>query len=167
MSEAIFWSAVLRVTQAFVQGAPTILVGLFVAGIFRRLLGHEGTRRLFGSGTWRELPQAWLIGMLLPVCSLGVIPIAREMRRARISGGTILAFAMTAPLFNPLSMLYGLTLSAPFVIFSFAFCTMVVVTAVGAALESNLPWHRARGAGASCRHVWCEADGRDPGRRGA
>ena len=47
--------------------------------------------------------------MLMPVCSLGVIPIAREMRRSDLRGGD-LAFAMTAPLFNPLSMLYGLTL---------------------------------------------------------
>src|SRR5437016_3193674 len=132
MVESIFWGAVLRVSQAFLQAAPTILVGLAVAAIFRRLLGHGGTRRLFGSGTRRELPQAWFIGMLLPICSLGVIPVAREMRRARISGGAILAFAMTAPLFNPLSMLYGLTLSAPSVILSFAFCTMLVVTAVGA-----------------------------------
>ena len=38
---------------------------------------------------------------------------------------------MTAPLFNPLSILYGLTLSEPFVILSFAFCTMLVVTCVG------------------------------------
>jgi hypothetical protein len=131
MIEAISWGIMLRVAQALIQATPTILVGLAVAGIFRRLLGHENTRRFFGCGTWRELPQAWLIGMLLPVCSLGVIPIAREMRRARISGGTILAFAMTAPLFNPLSMLYGLTLSEPFVLLSFAFCTMVVVTLVG------------------------------------
>src|SRR4029077_9340485 len=131
MFESIFWGAVLRVCQAFQQAAPTILVGLAVAAFFRRLPGHEGTRRLFGCGTRRELPQAWLIGMLLPVCSLGVIPIAREMRRARIAGGTILAFAMTAPLLNPLSILYGLTLSEPFVILSFAFCTMLVVTAVG------------------------------------
>jgi uncharacterized protein len=139
MFEAIFWGAVLRVTQALVQATPTILVGLAVAGIFRRLLGHENTRRLFGCGTWRELPQAWLIGMLLPVCSLGVIPIAREMRRARIKGGTILAFAMTAPLFNPLSMLYGLTLSEPFVLLSFAFCTMVVVTLVGSLFNRLVP----------------------------
>ncbi len=131
MFESIFWGAVLRFAQAFIQATPTILVGLAVAGIFRRLLGHESTRRLFGCGTWREVPQAWLIGMLMPVCSLGVIPVAREMRRARIAGGAILAFAMTAPLFNPLSMLYGLTLSEPFVILSFAFCTMLVVTAVG------------------------------------
>lgn len=133
MTQAIFWGAVLRFTQAFLQSTPTILVGLAVAAIFRRLLGHETTRRLFGCGTWREVPQAWLIGMLLPICSLGVIPVAREMRRARIAGGTILAFAMTAPLFNPLSLLYGLTLSEPFVIISFAFCTLLVVTAVGVA----------------------------------
>jgi uncharacterized membrane protein YraQ (UPF0718 family) len=139
MLEVIFWGGVLRVSQAFIQAAPTILVGLVVAGIFRRLLGHEGTRRLFGCGTWRELPQAWLVGMLLPVCSLGVLPIAREMRRARVSGGAILAFAMTAPLFNPLSMLYGLTLSAPLVILSFAFCTMAVVTAVGAVWNRLFP----------------------------
>ena len=139
MIESIFWGASLRVAQALVQATPTILVGLAVAGIFRRLMGHANTRRLFGSGTWRELPQAWLIGMLLPVCSLGVIPVAREMRRARISGGTILAFAMTAPLFNPLSMLYGLTLSEPFVLLSFAFCTMLVVTLVGGLFNRLFP----------------------------
>ena len=139
MFEAIFWGGVLRFSQAFFQATPTILVGLVVAGIFRRLLGHDNTRRLFGAGTWRELPQAWLIGMLMPVCSLGVIPIAREMRRARISGGAILAFALTAPLFNPLSMLYGLTLSEPFVILSFALCTMFVVTAVGGVWNRLFP----------------------------
>jgi uncharacterized protein len=139
MTQAIFWGAVLRFSQAFIQSTPTILVGLAVAAIFRRLLGHENTRRLFGCGTWREVPQAWLIGMLLPICSLGVIPVAREMRRARIAGGTILAFAMTAPLFNPLSLLYGLTLSEPAVIISFAFCTLLVVTAVGGTLGWLFP----------------------------
>ncbi len=167
MSEAIFWGAVLRVAQAFVQAAPTILVGLFVAGIFRRLLGHEGTRRLFGC---RDLARA-AAGVAhrdaLPVCSLGVIPIAREMRRARISGGAILAFAMTAPLFNPLSMLYGLTLSAPFVILSFAFCTMVVVTAVGAIWNRIFPGTAHEEPAPAAGRLRGEADGRDPGRRGA
>ena len=74
MIEAVFWGGGLRRTRGAFKLTPFILVGLFVAGIFRRLLGHEGTRRLFGGGTRRELPQAWLIGMLLPVCSLGRDP---------------------------------------------------------------------------------------------
>ncbi len=139
MIESLLWGGVLRSGQALIQSVPTLLVGLVVAGVFRRLLGPANTRRLFGSGTRRELPQAWLVGMLLPVCSLGVIPVAREMRRAGVSPGAVLAFAMTAPLFNPVSMLYGLTLSEPSVILVFAFASMVVVTIVGAALNRLFP----------------------------
>lgn len=131
MAEAMFWGGVLRFTQALLAASPTIVVGLFVMAVFRRLMGYESVRRLFGSTSWRALPQAWGVGMLLPVCSLGAIPIAREMRKAGISGGTILAFALAAPLFNPLSVLYGLTLSRPLVIFSFAGCSLVIVTLIG------------------------------------
>jgi uncharacterized membrane protein YraQ (UPF0718 family) len=137
--ENLFWGAVLRFLQALIQAAPTILVGLVVAGVFRRMLGHAGTRRLFGDNTWRSLPQAWLIGMLLPVCSLGVIPVLREMRRAGVSGGAILAFGLTAPLFNPISVLYGLTLADPIVILTFCFCSLVIVTVVGMAWDKLFP----------------------------
>ena len=127
----LFWGALLRIAQTLVQATPTILVGLLVAGVFRRLLGHAGTRRLFGDNSWRSLPQAWALGMLLPVCSLGVIPVMRELRRAGVSGGAILAFGLTAPLFNPISVLYGLTLADPIVILTFSFCSLVIVTIVG------------------------------------
>ena len=49
--DSLFWGAVLRFVQALVQATPTILIGLIVAGVFRRLLGHAGTRRLFGDNT--------------------------------------------------------------------------------------------------------------------
>ncbi|WP_240928186.1 permease [Thalassoroseus pseudoceratinae] len=137
--EILLWGGGLRFGQALLQAAPTIVVGLFVAGILRRLLGYENTRRLFGGNSWRSLPQAWAVGMLLPVCSLGVIPIIREMRRVGLSGGTILAFALSAPLFNPLSLLYGLTLSEPLVIFAFAACSLVVVTLIGMAWDRIFP----------------------------
>ena len=128
---AVFWGGLLRFGEALLAGAPTLLVGLFVAGVFRRLIGAETTRKLFGGATWRSLPQAWIWGMLLPVCSIGVIPVAYELRRAGLKGGTILAFALTAPLFNPLSLLYGLTLSTPVTILAFAGGSLVVVTSVG------------------------------------
>jgi uncharacterized protein len=137
--ESLFWGAVLRFFQAMIQAAPTLLVGLLVAGVFRRLLGHAGTRRLFGDNTWRSLPQAWAVGMLLPVCSLGVIPVVRELRRAGVSGGAILAFGLTAPLFNPISVLYGLTLADPIVILTFSFCSLVIVTVVGIGWDKFFP----------------------------
>ena len=127
----ILWGGLVRFGEAALAGAPTLLVGLFVAGVFRRLLGPELTLKVFGGRGWRSLPQSWFWGMMLPVCSIGVIPVAYELRRAGLKGGAILAFALTAPLFNPLSLLYGLTLSTPMVILAFAFGSLVVVTTVG------------------------------------
>ena len=131
MVEILWWGVVLRFAQALLQAAPTILIGLLIAGILRRLVGYDGTRRLFGHGSRRALFQAWLIGMLLPVCSLGVFPILRQLRLAGLSGGTILAFALTAPLFNPISVLYGLTLSSPVVIITFCLCCLMIVSTIG------------------------------------
>ena len=130
----------IRVMQGFAQAAPTLLVGLLIASIFRYYLGTQGTRRLFGGNRWRSLPQSWLIGMLLPVCSIGVLPILFEMRRAKVKPGAMSAFALSAPLFNPLSLLYGLTLSRPLVIILFALGSLVVVTALGALWDTA--WRR-------------------------
>ncbi|CAK9029102.1 UPF0718 protein YcgR [Durusdinium trenchii] len=117
--------------QALLSASPFLLAGLIVAGVLCRLIGRDLTVRMFGGSSNRSLLQAWLVGMLLPVCSLGVIPVIRELRRMGLKGGTILAFAMSAPLFNPLSILYGLTLSEPFAIVAFAACSLIMVTGVG------------------------------------
>ncbi|TWT94729.1 permease [Stieleria varia] len=127
----ILLGGLIRVVQGFCQAAPTLLVGLLIASIIRYYLGHRGTRRLFGGDSLRSLPQSWLIGMLLPVCSIGVLPILFEMRRAKVKPGAMSAFALSAPLFNPLSLLYGLTLSRPLVIMLFALGSLIVVTALG------------------------------------
>ncbi len=136
MDLSIFWSIVLRTGQFAVEASPTLLCGLLVAGVMRRTLGAEGTRRLFGGSGWKGLLRAWGVGTVLPVCSLGVIPIAREMRRAGVPSGTILAFVLAAPHINPLSLLYGLTLSEPLVIICFALASLVV------ALSAGLIWER-------------------------
>lgn len=135
----LFFGFLLRFLQSLVEASPFIFAGFATAAVLRRFFGPEGTRRLFGEGRRSSLVRAWLIGMLLPVCSLGVIPIAREMRRVGISGGTILAFALSGPLFNPLSLLYGLTLSEPVAILSFAMCSLVIVTAVGVIWDRIFP----------------------------
>src|SRR6202007_3168917 len=128
------WAIIVRSGQIAVEASTTLLCGLVVAGVMRRMLGAEGTRRLFGGAGWQGLLRAWGVGTLLPVCSLGVIPIAREMRRAGVPSATILAFVLAAPHINPLSLLYGLTLSEPLVIICFAFGSLVI------ALTSGVVW---------------------------
>lgn len=135
--DTMFWGVLQRITECLLDGGPTMLAGLLIAASLRHFLGSDGLRELFGNNSRRSLWIAWLLGMLLPVCSLGVIPLAMEMRRAGIRQGTILAFALTAPLFNPLSLLYGLTLAAPLLVCSFALASLLLVTVVGMAWDRS------------------------------
>jgi uncharacterized membrane protein YraQ (UPF0718 family) len=115
-----------------IDASLTILCGLVVAGVMRRMLGAAGTRRLFGGKGWKGLFRAWAVGTLLPVCSFGVIPIAREMHRAGVRSATILAFVLAAPHINPISLLYGLTISEWQVIVSFALGSLAIALFAGA-----------------------------------
>jgi uncharacterized membrane protein YraQ (UPF0718 family) len=136
MSDAILvglLGGLTRAAQAAVEATPTILCGLIVAGVLRKMVGAADVRRVFGSGGWRSLVRAWALGMLLPVCSFGVLPVARELRRSGVPAGAVLAFALVAPLINPMSLLYGLTLSEPLVILCFGLGSLFVSTAAGLA----------------------------------
>jgi uncharacterized protein len=127
---AILLGFALRFAQVGIEASLTLVVGVFTAAIFRRMVGPAGTRRLFGTGV-RGLLTGWLAGMLLPVCALGVIPVARELRRSGVPGGTVLAFVLAAPLLNPISFLYGLTLAKPGVILAFSGCSLLLSTLAG------------------------------------
>ncbi|HEY1067892.1 MAG TPA: permease, partial [Pirellulales bacterium] len=139
MLEAVLWGVVLRIAQAALQAAPFIFTGLCVMGMMHRLMGHAHTRWLFGSNTVSSLFQSWAIGMLLPGCSLGTIPIVKQLRASGIAVGTIFAFALSSPLFDPLSLLYGLTLSKPETIVAFAFFSLLVVTLTGSIFDWMFP----------------------------
>ncbi len=141
MFASLFWGIVVRTGQLAAESSTTLLCGLLVAGIMRRMLGAEGTRRLFGGPGWHGLLRAWGVGTVLPVCSLGVIPIAIEMRRAGVRRGTILAFVLAAPHINPLSLLYGLTLSEPLVIICFAIGSLLLALLAGAVWDKWLDSH--------------------------
>ena len=132
MIEYFLAGGALRGAQVLMDAAIWIAFGCFIAAIFRNMLGHDKTRLLFGNSGRYGLLIGWGIGMLLPVCSLGVIPVVRELHRAGVKQGTIIAFGLTAPLFNPLSVLYGLSLSDPIAVIVFSAAAMLIVTGVGA-----------------------------------
>ena len=131
MFEAIFWGGVLRFCQGLTQAAPFLLTGLFVAGVFRRLLGPAGTLRLFGSESCARClkPGAGHAAARLFVGRHSLDARDAPQRRLRWHN---LCLRTGCALFNPLSFLYGLTLSEPSVIFAFGLGSLVVVTVVGA-----------------------------------
>ncbi len=130
--EYFFSGALLRMTQIVVDASIWIAFGCFISSVFRYMIGSEKTRSIFGNEGRFGLLIGWAVGMLLPVCSLGVIPVVRELHRSGVKPGTIVAFGLTAPLFNPLSVLYGLSLPDPMAIIIFSAAAMMIVTVMGA-----------------------------------
>lgn len=137
----MFWTFWLRVGQAAVHAAPTVLCGVLVAWCMRVFIGHERLRRFLGEGRASSAVRAWVVAVLLPVCSFGVLPIACELHRARVRVSTIVAFLCAAPVFNVWSLIYGVTAMPA------SAWVMIVASSLGASLVTSTVvdlWYRRR-----------------------
>ncbi len=123
---------VLRVLEVTVASSLYLLIGFLTAGALRSLVGPARLRNFFGTGRWSGPIRAWAAAAtLLPVCALGVLPVLRELRRAGVRRDAILTFALAAPMFNPISLLYGFSYLGPNLLTVLAAGTLFVSVAVG------------------------------------
>ncbi len=80
--------------------------------------------------TPRNAPTAFLVAAALPVCSCGVIPVAKAMMPTRRAGvRTALVFLATAPLLSPVIIVIGLDVLGP---------AYVLIRIAGAAVIASL-----------------------------
>lgn len=80
-----------------VLAAPFILFGLAAAGLIHVLLPESLVLRWMGSPGLLGVMRAALIGVPLPVCSCGVVPITVELRRKGASRPAAQSFLITTP----------------------------------------------------------------------
>lgn len=99
----------LRFLQVFESAGPTLLVGILAAAALRSMVAPESIRRFFDAGRRGGTFRALLVAAMLPVGSLGVLPIAFELHRAKVAAPAVLVFAVAAPLLNPLAFAQALT----------------------------------------------------------
>lgn len=87
----------LATWQVLVLMAPYLLLGFAVAGIVSVLLSADWVRRhMGGHGLW-QVVKAALIGMPLPLCSCGVLPVALSLRRQGAGRGAVASFLASTP----------------------------------------------------------------------
>ncbi len=80
-----------------VLAAPFILFGLLAAGLIHVLLPESLVLRFMGTPGLLGVVRAALIGVPLPVCSCGVVPITVELRRKGASRPAAQSFLITTP----------------------------------------------------------------------
>jgi len=104
--------------------APYLLLGFVVAGALHVLLPTGAVARLLGRPGLGSVVKAAAVGVPLPLCSCGVVPVAASLKQSGASGGSVVSFLVSTPTTGVDSMLatyslLGLPIAAIRVVASF------------------------------------------------
>jgi uncharacterized membrane protein YraQ (UPF0718 family) len=93
---------------------PYLVLGFALAGLLHGFLGEGMVRRHLSQNRFSSILKATLLGIPLPICSCGVIPLAESLRRDGASKGATLAFLVSTPTSGVDSILATYGLMGPF-----------------------------------------------------
>lgn len=88
-------SALIELSNAM---APYILFGLLFAGMLHELVPESLVTKHLGSDNVASVAKSTLLGIPLPVCSCGVIPLATSIKKSGASRGATLSFLISTPI---------------------------------------------------------------------
>lgn len=77
--------------------APYLVLGFSIAGLLRVFFTEDWVRRHLGQKGIYQIFKAVVIGIPLPLCSCGVIPVAAGIRRQGGQRGAVAAFTAATP----------------------------------------------------------------------
>jgi len=101
-----FWDTVAEMS-------PYLLFGFFMAGILSVLISQRFVERhLGGRGIW-PLVKASILGVPLPLCSCGVIPVSISLHKHGASKGSTISFLLSTPQTGIDSIFVTLSLLGP------------------------------------------------------
>ena len=86
-----FWNVLLMMV-------PWLVGGFLIAGVLGVLMPRAWAEKVMGrSKGWQGVLNAVLIGVPLPICSCGVLPLAQTLRKSGASKGAAAGFLISTP----------------------------------------------------------------------
>ena len=86
------------------EAIPFVALGALVSGIMERCLSREMVVRLFPRRRSVGILAVALLGLLLPLCECGVVPIVRRLIRKGVPVSCAVAYLLASPIINPLTI---------------------------------------------------------------
>ncbi|RLF47295.1 MAG: hypothetical protein DRN29_02870 [Thermoplasmata archaeon] len=128
-----------EIVELWLDISPYLLLGMFIAGLLHIYLGSPFIKKHLGGGK-KSIFKASLLGVPLPVCSCGVIPIATSLHEEGASKSATLSFLVSTPTTGVDSILATYSLLGPlFAIFRpfFAFFAGIFTGFVNYMIEGD------------------------------
>ncbi len=149
-----FWATLAEMS-------PYLLFGFLVAGLLSVLVSESLVRRHLGGRGLLPLLKASVLGVPLPLCSCGVIPVSMSLHKHGASKGSTIAFLLSTPQTGIDSIFVTLSLLGPvFAIFRplVALITGLVGGSIVDAITTRDP---TEGSGRKdCQDECCNSNGK-------
>ncbi len=73
------------------------MVGFFISGLFNEFIPQNLVNKHLGENGIKAILMSSLVGVILPVCCFGSLPLVVTLRRNGANLGPVLAFLVTTP----------------------------------------------------------------------
>ncbi|SVC97012.1 uncharacterized protein METZ01_LOCUS349866, partial [marine metagenome] len=77
--------------------APFLLLGMVVSGLISMFVDSRLILKHIGSKNFLSIFKATVLGIPIPLCSCGVIPVAATLRDSGASKGSTVSFLVSTP----------------------------------------------------------------------
>lgn len=109
----IIINTINAIVDLWISMAPYLLLGMFIAGLLHVFIGTDFIARHLGGNNLGTIIKASLMGVPLPICSCGVIPVAASLKKEGASKSATLSFLVSTPTTGADSILASYSLLGP------------------------------------------------------
>lgn len=88
----------------FIEGIPFILIGILISSLIHVFLTEETVFRWIPKNPILSVPLAACVGLLLPVCECGIVPVARRLMQKGLPAHVAFTFLLAVPVINPITI---------------------------------------------------------------
>lgn len=127
-----FIKSILLSALDILNGASVWLVFSFIlAGVLHEFLEPSKLQNMLGNKKISSIIKATLSGMLLPICSCGVIPLGLSLYYSGAYLGPTLAFMTATPIINPIAVILCFGLLGPEITLIYVLCGFLLPLIIG------------------------------------
>jgi uncharacterized membrane protein YraQ (UPF0718 family) len=95
----LVWWAILY------EALPFVVLGALLSGFVERCLSRETVVRLFPKNRLLGIAASGCLGLVLPMCECGVVPVVRRLMRKGVPVSCGVTYLLASPIVNPLVIL--------------------------------------------------------------
>jgi uncharacterized membrane protein YraQ (UPF0718 family) len=149
----------LAAWQVLCTSAPYVLFGLLMAGLLKALIPDSFVTRHLGGSSAKAVLKASLLGVPLPLCSCGVVPVAAGLKKQGAGPGPTTAFLISTPETGVDSIAITYALLDPIMTIIRPLAALITATSAGL-LVNLLPIKSSGDADIDTGSCCCETQGK-------